>query len=66
MYKSGRVYEGEWCNNKRHGRGYDKFSNGNRMDTQMVKESIRGRMGRFMMESGIWQRSMEMVYGKVL
>jgi len=28
-YKSGRVYEGEWLNDLRHGRGYERYENGN-------------------------------------
>lgn len=28
MYKSGRLYEGEWLADKRNGRGYERFSNG--------------------------------------
>ena len=29
VYQNGRVYEGEWIENKRHGRGYELFSTGN-------------------------------------
>lgn len=28
-YKSGRLYEGDWLNDLRHGRGYEKYANGN-------------------------------------
>lgn len=28
-YKSGRVYEGEFLNDIRHGRGYERFENNN-------------------------------------
>lgn len=29
IYKTGRFYEGEWLNDLRHGRGYEKYHNGN-------------------------------------
>jgi hypothetical protein len=29
VYDTGRIYEGEWENDKRHGRGFELFSNGN-------------------------------------
>ena len=29
VYKNGRVYEGEWLNDKRQGRGFERFANGN-------------------------------------
>ena len=29
VYNSQRVYEGNWVNDKREGRGYERFSNGN-------------------------------------
>jgi hypothetical protein len=29
LYFNDRVYEGEWSIDKRHGRGYERFSNGN-------------------------------------
>ena len=29
VYEIGRVYEGEWGDDKRHGKGYERFSNGN-------------------------------------
>lgn len=28
-YKNGRVYEGTWYDDIRHGLGYEKYSNGN-------------------------------------
>jgi hypothetical protein len=28
-YKSGRLFEGTWQNDLRHGRGYEKYENGN-------------------------------------
>ena len=28
MYASGRLYEGLWVMDKRHGKGYEKFKNG--------------------------------------
>ena len=28
-YKSGRLYEGEWLNDVRSGKGYERYSNGN-------------------------------------
>jgi hypothetical protein len=28
-YKSGRIYEGNWENDLRHGMGYELYSNGN-------------------------------------
>lgn len=28
-YDNGRVYEGSWLMDKRHGKGYERFSNGN-------------------------------------
>ena len=30
VYDAGRIYEGEWENDKRHGRGFELFTNGNR------------------------------------
>ena len=29
LYMNGRKYEGEWVNDKREGRGFEKYSNGN-------------------------------------
>ena len=29
VYESGRIFEGEWINDKRHGMGYEKYKNGN-------------------------------------
>ena len=29
IYESGRIYEGEWFNDKRHGMGYERYKNGN-------------------------------------
>ena len=29
VYDNNRHYEGSWSEDKRHGRGYEKFSNGN-------------------------------------
>ena len=29
VYEIGRVYEGAWSDDKRHGKGYERFSNGN-------------------------------------
>ena len=29
VYENGRVYEGSWDVDKRHGKGYERFSNGN-------------------------------------
>ena len=29
VYEIGRVYEGHWLDDKRHGKGYERFSNGN-------------------------------------
>jgi hypothetical protein len=29
VYNNGRIYEGEWVDDKREGRGYEKFANGN-------------------------------------
>jgi len=29
IYTKGRVYEGYWENDKRHGEGYERFANGN-------------------------------------
>jgi len=28
-YKTSRVFEGDWKEDKRHGNGYERFSNGN-------------------------------------
>jgi len=28
-YKSGRLYEGDWEDDVRHGRGYERYLNGN-------------------------------------
>lgn len=28
IYTNGRVYEGEWNDNYKHGKGYEKFNNG--------------------------------------
>ena len=30
VYDSGRIYEGSWFADKRHGRGFELFSNGNK------------------------------------
>ena len=29
IYENGRIFEGDWFNDKRHGRGFEKFPNGN-------------------------------------
>lgn len=29
VYKNGRTYEGEWICDKRQGRGFERFANGN-------------------------------------
>ena len=29
VYNIGRIFEGEWLDDKRHGKGYERFSNGN-------------------------------------
>lgn len=28
-YRSSRLYEGNWLNDVRHGKGYEKYANGN-------------------------------------
>jgi hypothetical protein len=29
IYRTGRIYEGRWENDQRHGRAYEKYANGN-------------------------------------
>jgi len=32
IYNNGWVYEGEWMSDKRHGEGYERYSNGNKYE----------------------------------
>lgn len=32
LYKKNRVYEGEWVNDVRSGRGYERYLNGNKYE----------------------------------
>jgi hypothetical protein len=32
VYLNGRIYEGEWFNDKRFGKGYEIYPNGNRYE----------------------------------
>ena len=43
MYETGRVYEGHWAADKRHGKGYERFSNGNQYLGDFDQGRVTGR-----------------------
>jgi hypothetical protein len=51
MYDSGRVYEGNWRNNKREGLGFEKFENGNIYQGEFMLGRAHGR-GVYVWENG--------------
>lgn len=42
IYKTGRFYEGDWFNDKRHGLGYEEFANGNRYKGEYRTGKVNG------------------------
>jgi len=57
VYATGRAYEGFWVHDKRHGRGYEKFSNGDVSQGQYVKGRMHGKGKR------VWKQTGEMYEG---
>ena len=43
VYQNGRVYEGEWVDDRRHGRGYERFSNGNIYQGYYIEGKAHGK-----------------------
>lgn len=43
IYQSGRVYEGQWEDDKRHGKGYEIYSNGNVYEGLFCKGRAHGK-----------------------
>ena len=43
VYDTGRVYEGEWHNDKRNGRGFELFSNGNTYQGEYKEGKAHGK-----------------------
>lgn len=41
-YPNGRVYKGEWLNDKRHGEGHEIYSNGNVYEGEFVEGKADG------------------------
>jgi hypothetical protein len=42
-YKKNRVYEGEWMNDVRHGKGYERYSNGNKYEGDFINGKAHGK-----------------------
>lgn len=62
MYETGRVYEGNWKNNKREGLGFEKFENGNIYQGEFMLGRAHGR-GVYVWENaetydGEWYKGM--------
>lgn len=43
VYDAGRIYEGEWLEDKRGGRGFELFSNGNKYQGQYANGKAHGK-----------------------
>jgi len=43
VYANGRTYEGYWRDDKRHGKGFEKFSNGDIFIGHFNKGRIHGK-----------------------
>ena len=46
MYKANRIYEGEWYEDLRSGKGYEKYTNGNLYYGEFLKGKAHGK-GRY-------------------
>ena len=46
-----RVYEGEWHYDKRNGRGYERFKNGNKYEGYYLNNKAHGK-GVYMWKNG--------------
>ena len=67
VYKTGRIYEGEWEQNQRHGRGYEVFGNGNTYQGNYVDGKATGK-GVYTWKNGEvydgeWQQGVKSGYG---
>ena len=51
LYTNGRIYEGEWKNNAKEGKGYEKFSNCSVYDGTYLKGKPHG-YGKYEWENG--------------
>ena len=43
LYLNGRKYEGEWVNDKRDGKGFEKYSNGNYYEGEFSRNKAHGK-----------------------
>jgi len=50
-YNSGRIFEGEWWDDKRHGLGFEIFHTGNSYEGEYVKGKVHGQ-GRYTWATG--------------
>ena len=51
LYYDGRIYEGEWQNDFKFGKGYELYPNGNRYEGYFMNGQPRGT-GTFVWKSG--------------
>ena len=42
IYESGRVCEGHWINDRRHGMGFERYKNGNTYDGEFERGKANG------------------------
>lgn len=52
LYISGRVYEGLWCDDQRHGIAYEKYKNGDIFQGEFTKGRPHGQGKRIWADTG--------------
>ena len=67
QYKTGRIYEGEWRNDNRHGHGYELFASGNSFQGEYDTGRAQGK-GVYTWKSGEvydgeWKSGAKVGYG---
>ena len=68
LYKTSRVYEGEWCQDLRQGRGYEVYQNGNTYIGEFKRGKAEGN-GKYVWTSkgeayeGEWYQGRKHGYG---
>ena len=51
LYTNGRIYEGNWFNNYKHGKGYEKYINGTEYSGAYIEGKPSG-YGRYSWDNG--------------